>query len=76
MQEYNCSRVKSEYRYQHKHGYIIPIDITNGKNEVIRYQKKKYGKGARFIKTLSVCLNMYSDFFQILPSKFSDFCNV
>ena len=43
---------------------MILINITNGKNEVIKYQKKKYGKFKRFIKTmLSMCLNMYSVFF-------------
>ena len=67
MQESNCSRAKSEYRYQHKHGYISS-DITNDKNEVIKYQKKKYGK--------CESLNMYSYFFQILLSKFSYFCDV
>ena len=35
MQKSNCSRPKLEYRYQHKHGYMISIDITNDKNEVI-----------------------------------------
>ena len=72
MQESACSKAKSEYR-QHKHGYMIPSDITNDKNEIIKYQKKINGKCERLIKTiLSVCQNMYFEFFHIL-SKFCDF---
>ena len=55
MQESACSKAKSEYR-QHKHGYMIPSDITNDRNEIIKYQKEINGKCERLIKTiLSVC---------------------